>query len=1411
MNTGIAAHITAASPGGPRYDPAFSSDERREISNAIWLCSNCAKLIDSDIKHYTVELLRHWKSEAEEKAFRALATGAVDTNRIEPIDSNLGELVSRLREAARADAERFKTLNTWPQHAVTLDMRMGEDGSEGMRIDVHGCAAAINASRELRIVAPPGTGKTTTLVQLAEAILKLDGRIPVLVPLGEWSTREVGIFESLCHRAAFSGFEKQHFSSLTREGLLVLLLDGWNELDPNSERRAGAQLKQLRRDYELLQIAVTTRRRSLDVPVSGPTLKIEPLSEDKQAEIARVVSGTRGEALMERAWSTPGIRELVSVPLYLNALLAASSKEAFATTTKDEILRLFVDRHENLPENAQVLHNDLYDTHTDMLTALAVECVSKAATAIPEHRARTIVSGVGSCLREKGQLTQLPQPTVVLDVLVSHHILVRLGSQDSISFQHHQFQEWYASLHVEKLMGDAAGGDKKSAKNLKMKILNMPEWEEAAFFACERLSRSGSPGVEATAGAALVTLSVDPMLAAETIYRSSPATWEMVKDDVVDFADRWYRKGTVDRAVRFMIITGKKEFARYLWPLIENADYRACLPIRNAANRFRPSVLGDGALDRFSRIPDQNRRNLAVEIAMESDLDGIEFVANLAKIDPAPEFKASVTQALHFRHADRLVREVLLGASSETFSMLARRGYARKILDPEIAEQLKREERNLIQSESGHLTRLGLLLGSSIEREAAEAEIEAVITSPDFPVVHEQAAEIVAEASRLYPQATAHALMRRLEERLELPYGSIELLTGMTPVDEGPIGDLAADPDSPSRIAKQAMKVVGPKIVGTLLDRCLILDEERGDHETRNAEMREIHSRIGQARPGILVKACLDRSGTDRPETISAMSYLIACVNTETYGECPLKSDEDLARDLVSALRHWTNALCSSPESKRTNLMHLAMAIGWLLKPELTESLQRLFKKETEMWELECKQLEKARNQSGATGMPSTIVSVTSIYAEAFIAIGDERTIRLMEEYLPHPEFGRDAATVLKGLHDKKHGLSEKNYLSDSFGFSQISARRLQKDEGLTQSSPFGETVFSVIEQLARAESTLGEKRHALELAEIAFGMPYANKAELVETLLNLPLPIALKRGLCTALVLAGEKIDSRVILEGIRDILSSATEDPWMSNEQKWRLYEWLALLPFTDRPSATLDALDIIPAEHQKRWDLGKLLSALGYSPGADAEDILSELARRDPAFMEEYHWQTAMLRRGTDSCLRALELSCDTEESAKVVISHELAELADKNPDLRTELMHRYEDESYMFCHPMIEKILVKNPDIRVVLAMIRSYALRKKKFDRLLGNAIRGVALKKHQVPDNRFVFEIHSSAIPGLRKQLFDMLAGDIEQAGLAEACLTMIDRLRDEYGVAKSEPRHPDIESERPWPSVVGKSPNTMA
>jgi hypothetical protein len=75
VNIGVAAHITAAALGGPRFDDALSTEERCSQENGIWLCQTCAKLIDSDPLTYTADLLREWRRFAEQRAERELLAG----------------------------------------------------------------------------------------------------------------------------------------------------------------------------------------------------------------------------------------------------------------------------------------------------------------------------------------------------------------------------------------------------------------------------------------------------------------------------------------------------------------------------------------------------------------------------------------------------------------------------------------------------------------------------------------------------------------------------------------------------------------------------------------------------------------------------------------------------------------------------------------------------------------------------------------------------------------------------------------------------------------------------------------------------------------------------------------------------------------------------------------------------------------------------------------------------------------------------------------------------------------------------------------------------------------------------------------------------------------------------------------
>ena len=66
LYVGKAAHITAAAPSGPRYDPSLTANERSGVDNGIFLCATCADLIDrNEGADFSAQTLRTWKADHE--------------------------------------------------------------------------------------------------------------------------------------------------------------------------------------------------------------------------------------------------------------------------------------------------------------------------------------------------------------------------------------------------------------------------------------------------------------------------------------------------------------------------------------------------------------------------------------------------------------------------------------------------------------------------------------------------------------------------------------------------------------------------------------------------------------------------------------------------------------------------------------------------------------------------------------------------------------------------------------------------------------------------------------------------------------------------------------------------------------------------------------------------------------------------------------------------------------------------------------------------------------------------------------------------------------------------------------------------------------------------------------------------
>jgi hypothetical protein len=150
VTTGEAAHITAAAPGGPRYNAALTSSERSALQNGIWLCRNCAGLIDRDVQGYAVEKLLQWKQTAEARALLGInkpstsedATTPSRTTAVLSARDALSRVGTTMTAIARSLEELDPRFRVTIQHDGSISSFMFEPVNELVNVSMNLCDEA---------------------------------------------------------------------------------------------------------------------------------------------------------------------------------------------------------------------------------------------------------------------------------------------------------------------------------------------------------------------------------------------------------------------------------------------------------------------------------------------------------------------------------------------------------------------------------------------------------------------------------------------------------------------------------------------------------------------------------------------------------------------------------------------------------------------------------------------------------------------------------------------------------------------------------------------------------------------------------------------------------------------------------------------------------------------------------------------------------------------------------------------------------------------------------------------------------------------------------------------------------------------------------------------------------------------
>ncbi|MEX1200970.1 MAG: hypothetical protein WEB02_09305 [Methylophaga sp.] len=1404
INIGQASHICAAAPGGPRYDAQMTSDERAAADNGIWLCDVHGRAVDAKDSKFTVEELRRWKTQTNEDSWRSVMHNVpFGPDMQAPTPDDLGR---RLRAAASADLAVFRRTPKWPGTNVALTLTLKVKHVDEA-LSTRALANAVTTLDDLILVAAPGMGKTTTLFQVADGVLEVGNGTPLIVPLGDWATEGETLLASILKRPAFNGISEQDFRTVATKPGVVLLLDGWNELDAAARERARVQITALKTELPELGLVISTRKQALDIPFGGTRVDLLPLDDEQQMEIARGMRGEAGAQLIDQAWRTAGVRDLVTIPLYLTALLSLPEGAPFPTT-KEEVLRRFVAANEQEARRAAALHAVALGFQQDYLDNLAVFATTTANTAITDSNARKSIAETARILMTDGQMTITVQPDTLLDTLVSNHVLTRSGETPGYSFQHQQFQEWYASHYVERLMLQAVS-DPAAREKLKVDVLDQRPWEETVLFAVERSARGDTVHKAACSAAICAAFEVDPVLASEMIFRATDEVWAPIGTEMRSLAEQWHAPGKVDRAVRFMIASGRPEFADLLWPLISHANTQVHLPALRAAKRFRPSVLGNDAPARIAALPPEIRKNVLHEIASHGGIDGLDLATAIAKADSDPDVKAAVVDALAFRRADLHVADLLADAGDATYDILAEKGHLDEIAVDAVQHELRRARERCKGAGISHFQRLRTIVHAPVGDDH-DTEVTEIVAEMEIHRQRDGEIHLLYEARKRYPEALANGLLRRVREHRELFYGADDILAaaGFTLEDDALLGITLEETSRHDDRAEAAASVLGPNAVGRLINTYLAVGKVVRDasgkyNQAAGDRYHDLRARIGHTPGTSLVAAVQARAANADSEEIAQLAELLS---REAYGDEERArpfNEEGLAAIGVLA-QDWGERMLAAGNEKRWQVATIATMLSHapsvvhlpLLKRLLDDNLSRY---------------RAFREKATASGWNDRDAVHEAQhphmheYQRAFLAIDAPETVVLMGEYLTDEHFGELAARVLAFQWFEATEPKGESKFRSGEDFSRVEVRREARTADPAGTSAEAEAIFGAIDKLIADGATDVQMKLGIALGIVGARLPHGQRDVTIQKLISLA-PRQTRANLLLSLVLSGEDIEIKHVADGIAETFEAAKKETWiLTQSDAYQLRAWLRLLPFatpiTDLPAIVRGMPD---AQRDPRM-LEEMVGCLANSSSDDAEDVIFTLAEEDPRLYQNYQWRTVALRLGTVSAARRLvDLTFSGALDGKSYDGwhwqRELNGLISEFSEVRAYVYDLLEHGSTTKQLALLANAVAEDPGTDGVLLLIDFEIKTGRSF--VAWQAIQSVVTQ--HVPAENWEGAYNVVPIPAveLRRKLLAM-TGSGGKADPAARCLNLIDKLRDEYGAPESEPRHPDLASGRPWPILT--------
>lgn len=1344
-------------------------------------------------------------------------------------ERDIQELVARTKRAAQA-----VTVN-WGRNAIGLPLielsavRIDPEGADSAEVlSLEQISDVLSQSGRIVLEGPAGSGKTTTLIQLAQRERRAG--VAFMVDLAPWTTSRLKMLEFIAGDPAFQaeGLTPADLAQVQQTEPFLLLLNGWNEIAESSSQRASEALRELEREFPGAGIIVATRAHHLTPPIPGALqLRLSPIGRRQRADYLSSRLGEEAAGLQAHIEADTSLDGLTRTPFILGEVASLSETRADVPSTKVTVLAQVLRLHEEREDHRNSLRGEpIFGQQTAFMKALATEMTRCGGVGLTEEDARTSVAAVARRLLDCGQIESAGAPGI-LACLTAHHVLERVEYPETVfRFEHQQFQEHYAALDVRGQLVELGDDDVDAMDRFAAEYVNVPAWAEPlrmiAGTLAEQTAENDVDRRNTQAGSLLVkmALEVDLVFGGELAELCGRAVWNQVGAAVGERLRAAYKlpDGNFRQyAIAAMLATGSDEFRDIVLPLLSGEDQQARLRTYRLWPDLRLSSLGPNWREEVRGWSEEARADFVSEL-LHYRVD--EEVVSFAVEDNSAAVKKVAVSGLIWTRSEEPLRLVLESMVADDFENASRNQTSR--IPPVLRANAVAAMRRYVERAELPSARLGTALHLV---EHGEHGLDGVVKDaleqlPDEGMLT-RIAHLIEPAlgylQRTDPAWTSEWVVRRIADGSLYRHEEWLRFATVIPDDlvERYLHRLETEDLGHARL-DGAVTVIAAGADANLASRVFLRVRElrrRVDAEprARNEYEWQVMRQLGDVIRGfpddIVAEGILSCVTEGDALDVKVTANLLSKVARAEHEPVSVV-DNDLREGLRAYLKNSVGLVLDQDDFNGEQKADLASSIAQVGTPDDMEDLVALIRSDIE-------RVRRGRTArvAGEHGPHANgaVMSYARWHVTAVLQLDPAGADQVLIDLLPEPEYSADAAGAMARdfVPKQGHGFQRRLRYDLLWAARQGEAPPLGEEPRRRR---FATALKEEIRRLQDQEREGGAASNATKLATALAAIDGLGSAETVlETIAN---PRQWDEYTCLAaaerLLVAGVILPAPIAFALVDSVLERTEE--WMPDSDRHLLLQVLSRCPFVDDPAAGIAKIrDVLATRQLPGYELNELVTALGESRSEDAIGLLSELAADGQTFEQcehelinaigtlDYPGARELLLGTVDPDIRGIALPRRLH-SEEALISR-LNELAEHEPEVAERLHELCERDLPETNRNLLSKVVGRFGTTEAVFANLKLIDdARRQPIPHGVREQLEMAFVERRPYGAVEGSFTLHARAANEIRAGLLRMAHEDRRRQESACRLLGQIELWRLEYGRPANEPRHPDLASGSPFP-----------